>query len=195
MLFHKIFHEIVRPIQKINRLALSLKERQIAKRCGNGIVVDAAVYRGWRGGIISQNWGDDLNAHFLEPLFQRRMFFNQKHVETDAALPKEAEVSYQFIGSIISPLPKERKRIVWGSGLMRKLSGTENMGGGAKVSRGPWSADSRIPVALRMRMSSRVRRPRVVVAAILELYAASPKRQNRNRDYLGMVGTQKSPLL
>lgn len=121
MLFHKIVHELIRPAKDLNRLALKLKEQVLSKIYAEGIFVDAKVYRGWCGKIISQNWGDDLNAHFLEKLFQKRMCFSPP--------PKKAcAPRYQFIGSIVGPHYGESVRIVWGSGLLRELPVPEDMG-------------------------------------------------------------------
>lgn len=109
MLLHKIAHEALRPLINLNRAALKLRERLSSKREHNAIFVDADVYRNWSGEIIPQNWGDDLNAHFLSPLLSRKLFF---------CPPSSKQTKHQFIGSIIFPNTQNQKLIIWGSGLL-----------------------------------------------------------------------------
>ena len=120
-LLHKISHEFLRPFQQLNRKLIAWKERLQQIDTDNTIAVDAHVYRGWSGRIIPQNWGDDLNAHFLEPLFGKKMRFENGEKRTGIR-------HYQFIGSIINPYLGKTERIVWGSGLLHRLSGTEKLG-------------------------------------------------------------------
>ncbi|MBQ8722811.1 MAG: polysaccharide pyruvyl transferase family protein [Opitutales bacterium] len=86
-----------------------MREYLSSKLERNSFFVDAAVYRDWSGKITPQNWGDDLNAHFLSPLFSKKLFFLS---------PPQKQIQYQFIGSIIFPDAQNQKRIIWGSGLL-----------------------------------------------------------------------------
>lgn len=109
MILHKITQEILRPLFDLNRKLLEYKEYLLSKREKNSIFVDAPVVIGWFGTALHRNWGDDLNAHFLAHLFQKRFFF----------LPNRwpYEPHYQFIGSILAMKGKSKdRRIVWGAG-------------------------------------------------------------------------------
>lgn len=108
MIFHKIAHEIFRPLIQLNRAALKVREKLSSKFECNAFFIETDVFRDWHGRIIPQNWGDDLNAHFLSPLFSKKFFF----------FPDATKTRYQLIGSIIYPDKQRQKRIIWGSGLL-----------------------------------------------------------------------------
>lgn len=117
----KAIHEITRPI--INFYKFLLKAWSSIKIRDSDVILDVDSFqRNLRGKVIPQNWGDDLNAHFLETIFGKRFVCTPTPIFSLFSKVSYTRPHYYLIGSIIHPdCQNEKKRIVWGSGLMRPL--------------------------------------------------------------------------
>ncbi len=76
------------------------------------IVVNAFIYYS-NGKILSRNWGDDINYHFLRKLFRR----NIVSYDYSTISHRTDKNNYLMIGSTLTLLCN-RKSIVWGAGVI-----------------------------------------------------------------------------
>lgn len=108
--FHKISHEILRPFRDSVAFLFRLGATLSLFRNKDAIIVDSDILQ-CCGKVIPKNWGDDLNAYFLQKIFHKKFVFNPIKFLLFGNAKRENH--YQFIGSVVGKT-SGAKRIVWG---------------------------------------------------------------------------------